>query len=92
MRVLLAPDSFGSLTATQAAGAIAAGWRAQAPGDTVTTCPQSNGGAGFVDVVLAARGGDLVPVTVSGPLGEPVPATVLLCAAAGGHEGQRGDR
>ena len=88
MRVLLAPDSFGPLTATQAADAIAAGWRAQAPGDALATCPQSDGGAGFVDVVLAARGGDLVPVTVSGPLGEPVPATVLVCPAPGGDKGQ----
>jgi glycerate kinase len=79
VRVLIAPDSFGSLSASQAADAIAEGWRAQAPSDQLTTCPQSDGGAGFVDVVLAARGGDLVPVTVTGPLGEPVPATVLVC-------------
>lgn len=83
MRVLLAPDSFGSLTATQAAEAVAAGWRAQAPADVLTACPQSDGGAGLVDVVLAARGGDLVPVTGSGPLGDPVPATVLVCPASG---------
>lgn len=82
MRLLLAPDSFGPLTATQAAEAMAAGWLAQAPTDTVATCPQSDGGAGFVDVVLGARGGDLVPVTVTGPLGEPVPATVLVCPAS----------
>ncbi|MGN6303135.1 MAG: glycerate kinase [Angustibacter sp.] len=83
MRVLLAPDSFGSLTAGQAADAMAAGWHQQAPGDSLIACPQSDGGAGFVDVVLAARGGDLVPVTVSGPLGDPVPATVLVCRPSG---------
>ncbi|KQX64460.1 glycerate kinase [Angustibacter sp. Root456] len=87
MRVLLVPDSFGPLTASQAADAMASGWRAQAPSDTLTACPQSDGGAGFVDVVLAARGGDLVPVTVSGPLAEPVPATVLVCPATEGPDG-----
>jgi glycerate kinase len=79
VRVLIAPDAFvGHLDAQQAADAIAAGWTGHAPDDTVTTCPLSDGGSGFVDVVLAARGGDLLPVTVSGPLGEAVPATVLL--------------
>ncbi|MGN6612301.1 MAG: glycerate kinase [Angustibacter sp.] len=91
MRLLLAPDSFRPLTATQAAEAMAAGWCAQAPSDTVTACAQSDGGAGFVDVVLAARGGDLVPVTVSGPLGEPVPATVLVVPASEGAEGGDGE-
>jgi glycerate kinase len=79
VRVLIAPDAFvGHLDAQQAADAIAAGWAAQAPKDQLSTCPLSDGGPGFVDVVLAARGGDLLPVTVSGPLGDPVPATVLL--------------
>jgi glycerate 2-kinase len=84
VRVLIAPDSFGSLTASQAAEAMADGWRGQAPGDHLETCPQSDGGAGFLDVVLAARGGDLVPVTVTGPLGGPVPATVLVAT----HDGE----
>ncbi|WP_460461331.1 glycerate kinase, partial [Angustibacter peucedani] len=78
MRVLIAPDAFaGHLGAEQAAEAVAAGWAEHAPDDVLTRCPLSDGGAGFVDVVLAARGGDLVPVTVAGPLGEPVPATLL---------------
>lgn len=80
MRVLIAPHTFGSLTAGQAAEAIADGWRQHAPADQLLTCPQSDGGAGFVDVVLAARGGELVPLTVTGPLGEPVPATLLVCS------------
>jgi glycerate kinase len=81
VRVLIAPDAFvGHLTAAQAADAIAVGWAQQAPSDRLTTCPLSDGGAGFVDVVLAARGGELLTVTVTGPLGEPVPATVLTTA------------
>jgi len=79
VRVLIAPDAFaGALTAAQAATAMAQGWAAHAPGDLVTTLPLSDGGPGFVDVIAAARGGDLVPVTVRGPVGSDVPATVLL--------------
>jgi glycerate kinase len=78
MRVLIAPDKFaGTLTAVQAAEAIAAGWRRQAPGDELDLAPMADGGPGFVDVLHAALGGDLSAVTVSGPHGSPVPAVVL---------------
>lgn len=79
MRVLIAPDKFaGTLTAVQAAEAVAAGWRRQAPGDQLDLAPMSDGGPGFVDVLHAALGGDLRMVTVQGPFGEPVPATILV--------------
>ncbi len=79
MRVLVAPDKFaGTLTAVEAANAIAEGWRRRSPGDEIDLAPMSDGGPGFVDVLHAATGGDLVVVTVSGPFGEPTPATILL--------------
>ncbi|MGQ0623535.1 MAG: glycerate kinase family protein [Sporichthyaceae bacterium] len=79
MRVLICPDSFtGTLSAPEAAAAIAAGWAGAAPGDELILAPLSDGGPGFVDVVHAALGGRLHAVTVSGPLGEVVPATLLL--------------
>ena len=79
MRVLVAPDSFtGSLSAPAAARAIGTGWRSAAPDDEVTLAPLSDGGPGFVEVVHAALGGELMAVTAHGPLGDPVPATVLL--------------
>lgn len=79
MRVLVAPDKFaGTLTAVQAAEAIAEGWRRRSPGDEVDLAPMSDGGPGFVDVLHAALGGDLEVVTVPGPHGEPTPATLLL--------------
>jgi glycerate kinase len=79
MRILVAPDKFaGTLTAVQAAEAIAAGWRRQAPGDELDLAPMSDGGPGFVDVLHTALGGSLLAVTVRGPLGVSVPATVLL--------------
>lgn len=73
MRVLFAPDGFGgSLSAAQAAEAMSSGWGAAVPGDRRVELPLSDGGAGFVEVLHAARGGTLHPVTVTGPAGRPV--------------------
>ena len=78
MRVLIAPDKFaGTLTAVEAAEAVATGWRRQSPGDELDLAPMADGGPGFVDVLHAAMGGELSAVTVSGPHGAPVPAAVL---------------
>jgi len=82
MRVLVAPDKFaGTLTAVEAADAIATGWRRQAPDDELDLAPMADGGPGFVDVLHAALGGELLAVTVRGPHGEPTPATLLLHGA-----------
>lgn len=79
MRVLVAPDKFaGTLTAAQAAEAIAEGWRRRAPDDVLDLAPMADGGPGFVDVLRRALGGRLVAGTVRGPYGDPVPATVLV--------------
>ena len=78
MRVLVAPDKFaGTLSAVEAAEAIAAGWRRRAPADELDLAPMADGGPGFVDVLAASLGGELVAVTVTGPDGAPVPAAVL---------------
>ena len=73
LKVLIAPDSFkGSLTSMQAAEAIAAGIRRAQP-DAATDCiPIADGGEGTTDALLSAAGGERVPVTVTGPLSEPV--------------------
>lgn len=79
VRVLIAPDSFGSsLTADEASDVIAGAWRAVAPNDEVLTCPLSDGGPGFVATLHRALGGSLVPVTVTSPVGEPTPVVLLL--------------
>jgi glycerate kinase len=81
MRVLIAPDSFGStLTAVEAAHAIREGWLSVAPDDELLLAPLSDGGPGFVDVLAAALGGELVTLTVEGPLELPVQATYLRVA------------
>ncbi|MDQ4115752.1 MAG: glycerate kinase, partial [Actinomycetota bacterium] len=78
MRVVVAPDSFGgTLTAPDAAEAIAAGWRRAAPADDVRTVPLADGGTGFADVLHAVLGGTLHELSVTGPLGAPVRGTWL---------------
>jgi glycerate 2-kinase len=75
MKIVLAPDKFkGSLTAAQAAAAIAAGLRAELPTAELVTIPVADGGEGTVDAAVSA-GFERVPVTVDGPTGEPVAAS-----------------
>lgn len=84
MRVLVAPDCFtGTFSAPEAAAAICRGWARAAPSDTLEACPLADGGPGFVEVLHHALGGDLAPVTVTGPLGERTPASLLLVETAG---------
>jgi glycerate kinase len=48
LNVLIVPDKFkGTLTAEDAAMAIARGWRVARPGDTLELLPMSDGGDGF---------------------------------------------
>jgi glycerate 2-kinase len=78
VRVLIAPDCYGdSLTAVQAAEAIASGWRRARPDDELALAPQSDGGPGFVEV-LAGRLGDRHTLRVSGPLDAEVTADWVL--------------
>ena len=79
MRVLIAPDKFaGTLSAVEAAEAIARGWRRRSPDDELELAPMSDGGPGFCDVLHASLGGELLPVTVTGPYGERLSDTILL--------------
>jgi glycerate kinase len=83
LHVLIAPDCFGdSLTAVEAAEAIADGWRRSRPTDRLTLAPQSDGGPGFVEV-LASRFGGLRHATVSGPLHEQVDARWVYDSGTG---------
>jgi glycerate 2-kinase len=78
MRVVLAPDKFkGSLSAAQAAAALAAGLRGTRPDLEIAEVPVADGGDGTVAAALAA-GFEPVTVTVSGPLGRPVSAEFAL--------------
>lgn len=75
MRVLIAPDCFGgTLSATEAAEAIAAGWRSSAPDNELVLRPLADGGPGFVDVLHASLGGEIFRRMVTGPLHDMVDA------------------
>jgi glycerate kinase len=79
VKVLICPDSFtGTLSAAQAAEAMAEGWSRVAPGDDLVLRPLSDGGPGFLEAVGAGRGGTHHPMSVTGPLGDPVPGEFLV--------------
>jgi glycerate kinase len=72
------PDKFrGTLTAAEAAGAMATGLRA-AGFDTVHELPLADGGEGTIDALLAARGGGIRHVPVTGPLGDSIDASYAV--------------
>jgi glycerate kinase len=72
MRIVVAPDKFkGSLPAAEVAAAVAAGLRSVAGDAEVVTVPVADGGEGTVDAAVAA-GFERVPVTATGPDGDPV--------------------
>ena len=74
MQVLVAPDCYGdSMSAVEAAAAIATGWTRSRPADRFVVAPQSDGGPGFVEV-LAKRLGEKRRLRVSGPLDDTVEA------------------
>lgn len=52
INILVIPDKFkGTLTAADAADAIARGWRSARPGDTIDVLPLTDGGDGFGEVL-----------------------------------------
>lgn len=79
MRILVSPDCFtGTLTSAEAAEAIAKGWLSHYPDDQVEVAPLSDGGPGFVSAIATSLGATKVPVVVTGPLGQKVPAEFAI--------------
>lgn len=63
LKILIAPDKFkGTLTAQQAAEAIARGWRNTRPQDELELLPMSDGGDGFGEIISQLLGA--APLTV----------------------------
>lgn len=72
MRIVVAPDSFkGTLTAAEAARALADGWLSVRPADEVVLRPMADGGEGTVDAFAELPGGQVRTVDVVGPTGAP---------------------
>jgi len=85
VRILVAPDKFrGTLTARQAAEAIATGWQRTRPGDELDLVPMADGGEGTMQALTQALGGRIVPAPVTGPLGDPVDAAFGLAPSPDG--------
>jgi glycerate 2-kinase len=75
MRIVIAPNAFkGSLSALDAAEAIAEGVRVAAPDADIALVPIADGGDGTVDALVAATRGEHRTLGVRGPLGDPVDA------------------
>src|SRR5256885_15295582 len=95
MRVVIAPNAFkGSLSALDAAEAIAEGVRAAAPDADLVLVPIADGGDGTVDALVVATEGERRSLRARGPLGDPVdagygvidtgsPAVIEMAKAAG---------
>jgi glycerate kinase len=79
-RVVIAPDSFkGTADSADAAAALAAGWHSVRPADELVLRPMADGGEGTLDAFEAAvPGARRMPLTVRGPVSEPVATHWLL--------------
>ena len=74
MRIIVAPGAFkNSLTAQEAAAAIARGLQRSGLGADLSLAPVADGGNGTLDAMLAG-GGQRFSLVVTGPLGAPVEA------------------
>jgi glycerate kinase len=79
VKVVVAPNAFkGSLTASQAAAAMARGVREVFPQAEVFEVPVADGGDGTVEALVSANRGTYLSAEVEGPLGDPVQATYGL--------------
>lgn len=79
MKILIAPDSFkGSISALDAAQAIAEGWKRIRRADEITIAPLADGGEGTLDAIAHIHGGTFIPLTVVGPDNRSVDARWLL--------------
>jgi len=59
VKALIVPDKFkGTLTASEAAQAIASGWRRARPGDDLELLPMSDGGDGFGEIMSSLIGAE----------------------------------
>jgi glycerate kinase len=75
MKVVVAPNAFkGTLTASEAAHAIASGVREVFPDADIVEVPVADGGDGTTEALVDARGGEYRSALVAGPLGDPVTA------------------
>ena len=76
-KILIAPDKFkGTLTAGQAAKAIARGWKAARPKDKLTQLPISDGGDGFGQLMANALHASPISIDSKDATGNKIEALI----------------
>ncbi|HQF04396.1 MAG TPA: glycerate kinase [Phycicoccus sp.] len=92
MHVVIAPTPIAGLTSSAAAEVMARVWGESAPGDVVTTVPLASDGTGLAALAATAKpayavgpAAEVVAVTVRGPEGAAVPATLTIVEVGGGR-------
>ena len=75
LRILVAPNAFKeSLSAIDAARAMAKGIRRGLPNARITEVPIADGGDGTLEAVISGTGGRILKAKVTGPLGNKITA------------------
>ncbi|MCY9669229.1 glycerate kinase [Paenibacillus alginolyticus] len=75
MKYLIAPDSYkGSLSALQVTKAMERGIKRVDQSAEVRLLPMADGGEGTVEALIEVMKGQIIPESVIGPLGKPVPS------------------
>lgn len=88
MRVVIAPDKFrGTLSAPEAASAMAAGWRRVDLRAWIDELPVADGGEGTLEALAGALNAEIHRARVTGPVGDPVTAAYAVAATAHGLVG-----
>lgn len=83
MKIVVAPDSYKEcLTARAVARVLADALQERIPEVEVVQIPLADGGEGTLDVLAAAMGATLIPVTVHDPLGRSIAAYYGLSEGA----------
>ena len=84
-RFLIAPDKFkGSLTAPEAAAAMAAGILQREPDAELDLCPIADGGEGFMETLAAAFIGEWIVCSAIDALGREIASRYYLAETAAG--------
>ncbi len=84
-RFLIAPDKFkGSLSASEAAAAMAEGLRRNRPDAEIDLCPIADGGEGFMETLAATLKGRWISCPAVDALNRPIDSRYVLAETAHG--------
>ncbi len=79
MNIVVALDSFkGSLTSLEAGNCVRNGIIKAIPDASVNVFPLADGGEGTTDALFGTLGGEIIEITVTGPLFSPVKSEYLI--------------